>query len=503
MTFMWWLSFIAHLLIIIVNWIIKKPLQFFIVLIVLISGLFGIITISKVVVSNNNLDLVRDLSLCKNYEEVLEWKKYAILRIDDIQSYYLRDIAKKMIDEWFKRNIPFTLGVIPMNFNEDIDIVNYLSSRSCNLEFALHWYNHRNDFLEFENISEIVASDKIKLWVEILEKVSDRKIITFIPPENKYSKESSIAIEKEWLKIVSSEWDSFFDYSASTYNYTNKWLNSTQSIIEKCNISVKEKGFCVIMLHPQDFIDDKWEFDEVKYSTYLDLIDTLEKQDYNFTTISDYYSFISKKNPDVKFFDYKIKKVDNLGIKRDTIKEEVLFSTGSGSCIEYPSHKDIEASVFWVWEWADAENGFIHNDASAWDEKWSENFVKNNENKYYFALPYNDLDEIWKTKENATKVYWYTESEKSILHDKWIKVTKWDKVAYAQWKDVWPNEHDDVDYVFWDSPSKNTFWLKAWVDLSPDLAKEIWLDWSWKVDWEFVSDSCIPDWKWKEYWINK
>jgi hypothetical protein len=72
------------------------------------------------------------------------------------------------------------------------------------------------------------------------------------------------------------------------------------------------------------------------------------------------------------------------------------------------------------------------------------------------------------------------------------------KIAYAQWEDVWPLEEDDFDYVFWNKKSKNIFWLKAWIDLSPDLANYLNIDWEWDVQWNFVADYCVDNIIFKE-----
>jgi hypothetical protein len=55
---------------------------------------------------------------------------------------------------------------------------------------------------------------------------------------------------------------------------------------------------------------------------------------------------------------------------------------------------------------------------------------------------------------------------------------------------------NDFDYVFWTSKPKNTFELKAGIDLSPALAKYLWLNWSWNVNWNFISEGCVPKWDW-------
>ena len=181
----------------------------------------------------------------------------------------------------------------------------------------------------------------------------------------------------------------------------------------------------------------------------------------------------------------------------EKLKEKVCYNY-------YPIHKNIMASVFWVWEGATASNAYISNKMSAWDEDWLEH--SKNENAYYFALPYNDFDENWNRRLNSKKIPWYKlkkwKGNESIVKNRWVKIIANWKIAFAQWEDVGPLEENDFEYVFWDSTPKNTFWLKAWIDLSPKLASYLGIDWSWIVDWNFIPEYCVNNKIFKEKITN-
>lgn len=182
-------------------------------------------------------------------------------------------------------------------------------------------------------------------------------------------------------------------------------------------------------------------------------------------------------------------------ISTTPVKPPVVENT---SCPSYYVHKDINASTFWVWEWADASNWYISNVQSAWDWKWYEHFKNGTENSFYIALPYNDF-ENWIRKKDVVNIPWYDsniKSNESVVKNKWVRVEHNWKVAYWQWEDVWPFHEDDFSYVFWTSKPKNKTLLAAWIDLSPALADYIWFNGSWKVNWNFVADNCVPKWDW-------
>lgn len=181
----------------------------------------------------------------------------------------------------------------------------------------------------------------------------------------------------------------------------------------------------------------------------------------------------------------------------------------------YTIHKDITATMFWVGEAADESNDFIHNRSSAWIEDWQSAYGgvddPNNrcghlpctfvpqENPFYFALPYNDLDEHGKRKASAKRIPWYNEvigdNPKSVIKNRWIKITFGDKTAYAQWEDIGPFEYDDFGYVFGTGRPESD---RAGIDLSPATAIWLKLDGRGNVSWQFVKESDVPKGPWRE-----
>ena len=186
--------------------------------------------------------------------------------------------------------------------------------------------------------------------------------------------------------------------------------------------------------------------------------------------------------------------------------------------ISYPIHEDISVTFFWVGESANGENGFISNKASAWDDKWLEHYggVDNpnnrngsfpsgfipKENPFYFALPYNDFNENGNRKSNSNRIYWYNEKNfsetESICKNRWIKITKGNLTAYAQWEDVGPFNENDVNYVFGNSEPENKINNNAGLDVSPAVHDYLNLEDIDVVDWQFVDFSDVPEGPWKE-----
>jgi hypothetical protein len=183
----------------------------------------------------------------------------------------------------------------------------------------------------------------------------------------------------------------------------------------------------------------------------------------------------------------------------------------------YPLHRNIKTTWFYIGEPATGENAYIPNTASAWDDIWLWHYggvddpsnrtgyypalFKPGENPFYFALPFNDLDEKGNLKEVAEKILWFSreefEKKGSVLKNRWIKIVKDDKIAYAQWEDVGPFGENDFDYVFGSAPPSNPV-NGAGLDVSPAVRDYLGLKDVDYVDWQFVDEKDVPPGPWKE-----
>jgi hypothetical protein len=186
---------------------------------------------------------------------------------------------------------------------------------------------------------------------------------------------------------------------------------------------------------------------------------------------------------------------------------------------KYFLHENIIATIFWAGEGESYDNDYITNVESAWDEKWMEHFggiddpdkrkgygpadFKPKENPFYFALPYNDFNDNGERRDNAKNIiYWGDEKkwggDESMLKNRWIKITKGEAVAYAQWEDSGPFLYNDSEYVFGEARPKNTFLEKAGLDISPAVADYLNIKGSGVVNWTFIDFLSVPDGHWSE-----
>lgn len=190
----------------------------------------------------------------------------------------------------------------------------------------------------------------------------------------------------------------------------------------------------------------------------------------------------------------------------------------AASGCDYPWHRQITATVFWVGEKASGENGYIANKKSCWDERWQQHYggvdapnhrhgyrpaaFTPKENPFYCALPYSDFDDNGR-KANAVRVIPWAATRKwrdqdSMCKNRWVAITRHGKSAFAQWEDAGPFASDDTRYVFGHALPRSKHNHHAGLDVSPAVSDYLGLTGDDKVDWHFVEDSDVPPGPWQQ-----
>ena len=264
--------------------------------VLIVFGVVSLLSTAVVATVGGALGQGTNLSWYRNYTyqcvpPVQQYKdKKVIVRVDDIQAWWLRDIQIKILDELARRNIPPLLAVIPIELDQDPVIVNYLKKNNCKFEIGLHGWDQGKasnyEKPEFADLSEEQAMEKITKGIAMLEPIKGSPLVTFIPPNNEYSDGTASALIKSGFEIVSAQGKGYFDWTASTYDFFHERQVSPEQAVADCQKGLDEKDLCVLMIHPQDFIT-RGEFDQIKYNNLLEILDELQKKDVMFVTPKD------------------------------------------------------------------------------------------------------------------------------------------------------------------------------------------------------------------------
>ena len=174
----------------------------------------------------------------------------------------------------------------------------------------------------------------------------------------------------------------------------------------------------------------------------------------------------------------------------------------------YPWHKNITATVFWIGE-KPTPNNLTPNKASSWDTKWQSNYggfdnpdpahrigyrpraFTPKQNPFYIALPYNDVVNHLRHKPEASKVVpWFRRAlqppGKTTCKGRWVQIIYNGKSCFAQWEDCGPFSTTDYEYVFLNRRPKNKSNDGAGIDVSPAVRDYLKLKSGGKVHWRFI-----------------
>ncbi len=202
-----------------------------------------------------------------------------------------------------------------------------------------------------------------------------------------------------------------------------------------------------------------------------------------------------------------------------------LFSRPSlFSNTRYPWKENVVTTIFWCGEQPTARNP-TPNHASSWDSNWAGNYggydnpdpaARRNfipvaftprQNPFYFALPYNDVTRGTTKPEAKVIIPWFRQTfvqeGHSVLKDRWIAISKGNRVAYAQWEDCGPFRTDHYQYVFGAEMPRPNLNGGAGLDVSPAVRDYLGMDsGSDHTSWRFVEVNEVPSGPWQLYGDN-
>jgi hypothetical protein len=206
---------------------------------------------------------------------------------------------------------------------------------------------------------------------------------------------------------------------------------------------------------------------------------------------------------------------------------------------EYPLHRKIVATTFWVGEISDPNSRDGSQMVSTYDYQWLAHYggcdgieeggvcrteprtavngffptrMAPLQNPYYLDLPFDDLHNPIAFRQRATVVPWAndpgytgngTDRSFSYLKNRWVGISNGHRTCYGQIEDAGPAQYHDARYVFGvdDPRPANHKFNHAGMDVSPALNGCLGFrelnGASDTVDWRFVDDVDVPPGPWR------
>lgn len=249
--------------------------------------------------------------------------KCVIFRLDDVSSEWLPTVQMYVMDEFISKNQYLSLGLIMHKINETSAVVEKIKEgKHVGLfELDLHGWDH----VYYTKLGEQQQKTTLEMANDKMKSIFGAPSIVFIPPYDLFNNSTLQAASDSGIKVLSaatsSENDNRFIWNPnnsyepySIYqlpesadfmveDQTGKWQEvSNSDILALVDKNITEKGYAVVLLHPQNFAKfsdgDYIDIIDINQLSKLDnLIEALKTKNISTSTFSDAID-LKIENPD-------------------------------------------------------------------------------------------------------------------------------------------------------------------------------------------------------------
>ena len=221
-------------------------------------------------------------------------------RLDNVQDYWLDDVQIKMIDSFDSKGAGITVGIIGKAFGNDTKLVDYLKSKTSNLDIAINGWS-------FEDYTTLTEDQQANLLQQSETKISSILGVTpavFIPPYGKTNNDTLYAASSNNIRIISGSsvitpldlTENIHSYPANIFSGVLAQDTNQSMLNEKIMSNIKDtihaSGYAIVTLNFQYYAQNNGTVktdvpDMEKIQGLQSLIDNIENSGYQITTISE------------------------------------------------------------------------------------------------------------------------------------------------------------------------------------------------------------------------
>ena len=229
-------------------------------------------------------------------------------RLDGIQDYWLNEVQIKIMSTFVEKKAPLTIGIISNAFGNDKRITDFVKQNTGENGASLEVATKGVGLTPYTNYDKAEQDDNLKKSIESIQSAIDVRPHVFIPPDNKFNKDTLKILEENQITHISGslingdsppfefrEKDFYrFPQIASTGKFnpvTNIFdgLASKQVIAESIR-GIENYGFAVISIQPQEFatvINSTYvnTYNEKQIDELKNIIDGLNEKGYRIVPV--------------------------------------------------------------------------------------------------------------------------------------------------------------------------------------------------------------------------
>lgn len=264
-------------------------------------------------------------------------------RLDNVQDYWLDDVQIKMIDSFHSKGAGITVGIIGKAFGNDTKLVNYLKTKTNNLDIAIGGWS-------FEDYTTLTKDQQSDLLQQSKAKISNMLGVTptvFIPPYGKTNNDTLYASSSNNIKIISgSPLVISPDLAATISIYPANIFsgviaqNTNQSMLnEKILSSIKDtihaSGYAIVTLNFQYYAQNNGTVktnvpNMQKIQDLQSLIDNIRDSGYQITTISQMSDLFKPQAQWVtSVYQWSQDKISSTDLLKSMVQHGTIQDTGS------------------------------------------------------------------------------------------------------------------------------------------------------------------------------
>ena len=263
-----------------------------------------------------------------------------IFRYDDFSYDSNIKLEESLFRIFQKYKIPITIGVIPFRQNnfeikdqKGLNISNKPEKKKILengidkklIEIAQHGHSHFNyqkiPKAEFIGISLETQKKLISEGKFLIETFFNLNLKTFIPPWNRYDRNTIKLIEKFDFKNISAGTKGHFSEDSSlNFIPSTCSLNKFIEILNNQSINIFKNETLVILLHEIDFLDEKEKYEEKMKSFDLFLQNLTLNSNISYYLISEFTETEIFRKYKYKY--YRIKRLLNIQLPKQLLNEK-------------------------------------------------------------------------------------------------------------------------------------------------------------------------------------